>query len=321
MISGALLVASLCRDRAALKVLLYGHMGAALWLGTLLFLTSYVSLSGVTATDFNEASYARVDAFRDSPIQGNINRFAFTCVQGAVIALAFALGSPSLPARNIFALIGIFCLVASSLPMSRMAIMMALIAPAVLLKTYGIRKGKVWLLACLIAGSAIFIVPNAIWSRMAVKTGEGKDSRVSFYENAIRDVDDYWLMGVGEGNYFKHWGFVNGYAHLNVDTMVVVGVHNAFLQVLIFWGVIDLLAFLAIIWQAYRCLPRRYGSDPLALALLGLAVSLLLLLPFTHNIENKVFSLGLGMLVAYQRWVAKSDGAEPGKSISSSKSS
>jgi hypothetical protein len=193
-----------------------------------------------------------------------------------------------------------------------MAIIMALVGCTVLLKSYGIRKGEVWLLAGLIAASAVFLVPNAIWSRMAVETAERhKDARVSFYESAARSVNDYWFMGVGEGNYYKKWGFQNGFAHQNLDTTVVYGVHNGYLQVLIFWGSIALLAFLAIIWQAYRCVPTRCGSDPLALSLLGLAVSLFLLLPFSHNIENKVFSLGFGMLVAYQRWLAKTDASSP----------
>jgi hypothetical protein len=306
MIGGAILVASLCRDRAALTMLLYGHIGAALWLGGILFLTSYGTLSGAAAMDFNDASYARGEAFRDSPIEGNLNKFALTCVLGGLVALAFALGSTaaSVFRRSIFVLIGTFCLIASSLSMSRMAIIMILVGCTLMFKTCGIRKGKVWLLAGLIAASAVFVVPDAIWSRMTVKTGEGKDLRVNFYENAIRDVNDYWLMGVGEGNYFKKWGFEKGYAHPNGDDVVVYGVHNAFLQVLIFWGIIALLAFLAMIWQTYRCVPAQCGSDPLALSLLVVAVTLLVLLPFTHNLENKAFSLGLGMLVAYQRWLA-----------------
>jgi hypothetical protein len=290
-------------------MLLYGYIGAALWLGAVLFLTSYGALSEVTATGYGEANLARYEAFKDSPIEGNLNRLAFSCVQGGVVALAFALGSTSVRSRNMFALIGILCLVASSLPMSRMAIIMALVGCTVLLKAYGIRKGRVWLLAGLIAASTVFLVPNAIWSRMVVKTTEGKELRLNFYENAIQDVEDYWLMGVGEGNYFKKWGFKKGYSHPSGETLVVYGVHNAFLQVLIFWGGIALLAFLAIIWQAYRCVPKRCESDPLALSILGLAVCLLLMLPFTHNIENKVFSLGLGMLVAYQRWLAQSKDA------------
>jgi hypothetical protein len=146
---------------------------------------------------------------------------------------------------------------------------------------------------------------------MGVQTEEGKETRAAFYESALRDVDDYWFMGVGEGNYYKKWGFEKGFAHQNLDTIIVYGVHNAFLQVLIFWGVIALLAFLLIIWRAYRCVPNRSGSDPLALGLLGLAVSLFLVLPFSHSLDNKIFSVGLGMLVAYQRWLASSNGVQP----------
>jgi hypothetical protein len=315
MIGGALLVASLCRDRAALKAFLYGYIGAALWLGALLFLTSYVTLSGVTPRNYNEASRVRAEVFADSPLQGNVNGWANSCVQGGVVALAFALCSASVRGRNIFALIGIFCLVASSLPMSRSAIIIALVASTVVLKAYGIRKGKVWLLVGLIATSAVFLVPNAIWSRMVVGTAESRDLRVSFYENAIRDVDDYLFMGVGSGNYFEKWGFEKGYApHPDIgNNWVVYGVHNAFLQVLIFWGVIGLLGFLAIIWQAYRCIPKRCGSDPLALALLGVAVSLLVLLPFSHSFEGKHFSTLLGMLVGYQRWLAPGNGGQIAK--------
>jgi hypothetical protein len=305
MIGGALLVASLGRDRAALNALLYGYIAAALWLGALLVLTSYGTLSGVVATNFNEASQARVEAFRDAPIEGNIDGFALVCVQGGIVGMAFALASASVRRRNIFGLMGIFCLLASSLPMSRMAILIDLVACAMVLKTYGVKKGRVWLLAGLLAATAVFLVPSAIWSRM---TGDSKETRFSFYDNAIRDVDDYWYMGVGEGNYFKKWGFEKGYAHTNVDVTMVYGVHNAFLQVLILWGVIGLLTFLAIIWQAYRCIPKRCGSDPLALSVLGLAVSLFLHLPFSHNIENKGFSVGLGMLVAYQRWLGQGSG-------------
>lgn len=309
MIIGALLVASLCRDRLALKMLLYGYIGAALWLGALLFLASYGKLSGVVVLDAHDASLARAEAFRDSPIEGNLNQLAFSCVQGAVVALAFALGSASVARRNIFAILGVFCLVASTLPMSRQAIVIDLVACTVMLKAFGVRQGKVWLLAALIAASAVFIVPDAVWLRMTVDVaGDKRDVRVSYYENAKKDFGDYWLMGVGSGNYFQKWGFDKGYAHGNVDakgntTMVVYGVHNGYLQVLIFWGVIGLSAFLTIIWKAYRCAPERYGGDPLVLALLGVAVSLLLLPFFTHNFENKVFSLGLGMLVAYRRWM------------------
>jgi hypothetical protein len=311
MIAGGLVVASLCRDRAALRMLMYGLLGAALGVGFFLFLTSYSTLSGVVARDFGESSQAREEAFKDSALEGNINGMAFTCVQGGIVALAFALGSRRAGNRNFFTAIGIFCLVASSLPMSRGAIVNALVSVGVLLKSYGIKYGRVWLLTGVIAMSAVLLVPDAIWSRMTVATGEGaKESRATLYEHALQNVEDFWLTGVGAGNYYGNWGFKKGFAKMNADRYVVYGVHNSFLQLLINWGVVGLTAFLVIIWQAYRCLPERCGSDPLALSLLGIAVFLVLVLPFVHNFYEKAFSLGLGMLVAYQRWVTPSDGAQ-----------
>jgi hypothetical protein len=307
MISGALLVASMCRDRAALKTFLYGYIGAAMLMGTFLILTSYGTLSGVKATDFNEASRARLETFADSPIQGNIATFALTCVQGGVVALAFALGSASVRGRSFFTVIGIFCLVASSLPMSRMTILDAIVSSGILLKAYGIRHLKVWLLAGLIAVSALFLVPDAIWSRMTVMTEKSsKESRVSFYESAIESVEDYIFMGVGAGNYRQKWGLEHGFGRKvpNSNRYHVYVVHNAFLQVLINWGVIGLVAFLAVIWQAYRCLPSVYGNDSLTMGILVIPVSLFLMMPFISEIHQKAFSLGLGMLVAYQCWLA-----------------
>lgn len=305
MIAGAVLVASMCRDRAALKMLMYGYIGAALWLGALIFLTSYGALSGVGAKDFGEASQARVEAFKDAPIRGNLNAFAINCVQGGVVALAFALGSRGIGGRNFFAAIGIFCLVASSLPMSRGAIVNALSTVAVLLKMYGIKQGRVWLLIGLLAMGTVFLIPDSIWSRMSVMTEEGqKDSRVSLYESAIQHIDDYWFMGVGAGNYYGKWGFEKGFGKRNGDSYVVYGVHNTFLQLLINWGTVGLLAFVYIIWLAYRCLPDTSNKNGLEFAVVGIALTSLLLMPFFHDFGWKGFSLGLGMLVAYQRWLA-----------------
>ena len=315
MIVGALFVASLCRDRAALKMIMYGYIGAALWLGALLFLTSYGTLSGVVATSYADASRARAEAFSDAPIVGNLNALAIHCAQGVVVALAFAIGSTSVWRRTFFSAIGIFCLVASSLAMSRGAIANIVVSCAVLLKAYGIRQGKTWLLVGGLAAGAAFLVPDAVWLRMTVVTERGeqgsKDTRVSFYESAIQHVDDYWFAGVGSGNYYQKWGFENGFAHQPEGAYVVYGVHNAFLQVMVFWGLIGLLPFIALVWLAYRCLPRVYSKDSLALGILGIAVSLFLTLPFSHDFAYKGFSLGLGMLVAYQRWLAPRNAAPP----------
>ena len=310
MVVGALLVASLCRDRAALKVFLYGYIGVSLWLGSLLFLTTYGALSAASATGFHEASKVRSQALSEMPIQANLNRMAFDCTQGAIVAVAFALGSASVRVRSFFAAIGIFSLVASTLPMSRGALINILVSCGVILKANGIRHVRVWIFVAVTAISAVLLVPDAVWTRMVVMhEGNKMEKRASLYVSAWENVEDYIFMGVGAGNYFNNWGFEHGFGiEGSADRLFVV--HNAFLQVLIFWGLISLLVFLAIFWLAYRCLPRTYGKDVLALGMLGIAVSLLTLMPFSSSFSTKGLSLGLGMLVAYQRWLAPSSAAQ-----------
>src|SRR6185295_10963180 len=100
----------------------------------------------------------------------------------------------------------------------------------------------------------LLLVPNAIWSRMTLKGEKGKeDTRVTLYETAIKNVDHYLFTGVGAGNYFNKWGYEHGFGTTKRDNPsqpIVYVVHNAFLQVLIYWGLIGLVALLAVIWQA-----------------------------------------------------------------------
>jgi O-antigen ligase len=311
MIGGASLVASLCRDRAALKMLMYGYIGAGLWLGAYLVLTSYGTLSGAVVTGYVDASQARVGAFKDASMQGNLNGLATHCVQGAVVALVFAIGS--VWRRTFFAAIGIFCLVATSLTMSRGAIINLVVSIALVFKAYGLRQGKVWLLIAVLGAGAVFLIPDAVWLRMTVVTekSEQGDARVFLYKSAMQHVDDYLFSGVGAGNYFQKWALEKGIGVYMKGSFVVAGTHNSFLQILIYWGLIGLLAYVAVIWLAYRCLPRIYSNDWLVLGILGIAVSTFLVLPFSHDFSYKGLGLGLGMLVAYQRWIAPSNAAPP----------
>jgi O-antigen ligase len=192
--------------------------------------------------------------------------------------------------------------------MSRGAIVNALVSCGALLKAYGIGRGRVWLLLGVVAISAVLLVPDAIWTRFVFQQPEGqRETRVSFYISAWEAVEDYLFLGVGAGNYFTKWGFDHGFGHGTGSHYQVYVVHNIFLQVLINWGLISFLAFLAMIWSAYRCLPRPCGKDVLALGMLGIVVSLLLLTPFHSEFYYKGFSFGLGMLVAYQRWLGRSN--------------
>jgi O-antigen ligase len=313
MIAGATLVASLCRDRVALKLFLYGYIGAALWLGVFLILTSYGTLSGASAEDFHGASLARAKAFEGSTIKGNINVMAFNCAQGGAVALAFAIACGSRSRRMLFFAIATFCYTASSFTLSRGGIAISLLSCAAILYASGLRNGRALFLVATLGACVFLLAPDALWSRMAfsMEGKLGEESRAVLYKKALDNWPDYISTGVGAGNFSNKWGMENGFVTGSGLNRGTTHTHNSFLQVTINWGLPGLLAFIAIIWQAYRCVPKRYGSDPLALSVLGIGVSLISLLLFTHNFYEKSFCLGLGILVAYQRWLGASKSAQP----------
>jgi hypothetical protein len=99
--TGSIFLASLCRDRKAMRMAMYGYIGAGLLFAVNLLLNSYGALSGSTAVDYGEAERVRAAVFEQNPLQYNLNGMAFFTAQGASVALALALTSRG-AARNIF---------------------------------------------------------------------------------------------------------------------------------------------------------------------------------------------------------------------------
>jgi len=302
MIGGSVLIASLCRDRSALRACLYGYICAATWLSVLIFSMSYEPLQDTTANNYAEASEIRSEVFANSPLRANLNVMAFTCSQGALVAFALGILRRHSNLRITFLVIALFCMAASFMTMSRGSIAMTLATCAVILFSLGIRHGKKMLIGALFALTLFWLTPDLIWVRIMAgiegsSSEEGRlESRFALYDAALEHLPEYFLTGVGEGNCLKEWGPKSGF----VDC---AWVHNTFFHITIFWGLPALLAFIFIIVQAYRCIPANPGRDALCLSVLGIAVSSLLLLPFTHNFYDKLFSLSLGLVVGSHCWI------------------
>lgn len=303
MIAGAILIASICRDIQGLKVALSGYMVAGLWLSVLLFLTSYGALQGAAAANFDEASRLRDELFEENPIEANLNSMAFAAGQGAMVALAWALMARTPPVRNFFLAVGLFCLVATFLPLSRGGVFIAFISCASVMYHFGLKHAKVMLIMAVLGGVVVTAVPEAVWSRMSVSFEErdGKrEGRAKVFKAAIDSLPDYILTGVGSGNFWSRWGKRSDFRDADGR---VTGSHNSFLQVTLYWGIGGLLGWLLIFWQAYRCLPLRVNSNLASLCLLGIAVSVLLYAQVIHNLYAKEFCLGLGLLVGARIWI------------------
>jgi hypothetical protein len=303
MIVGAILVASICRDRQSLNIALLGYIVAGLWLSVMLFLTSYGAIQRAAASDFEEASKLRAEVFAETAIEADLNSMAFSAGLGAVVSIALALKAPTALSRNIFLGGGVFCLVATFLPLSRGGAAIAVLACASVMYAFGLRGAKALLIIAVLATIVWIVVPQAVWSRMAFSFEErdGKrDGRASVYQAAIDHLPEYILTGVGAGNFWSNWGLTSDFKG---SGRRVGGAHNSLIQVALYWGIGGLLTFLMICWQAYRCLPRHNQWQAAPLCLLGISVSLLLYAQVVHTIYAKEFALGLGLLAGSHCWI------------------
>lgn len=301
VIVAAIFVASFCRDRRALRASMYGFLAAGVWMSVLLFLTTYGALRGATSTSFHEASKIREAVSEVIPLQSNLNGMARVAATGAVVAVALALAAKSSRRRNLFLGIALFCLVAAFLPMSRSGVVFAGIACATVMFKYGVNIRVI--IASAILGVGILIwVPHVVFSRLTFSTevvGGRMESRAQIYTAAVTHLPEYILTGVGVGNFWGPWGMHSQFAGRDV----VTGAHNGFVQVTIYWGLAGLAALLAVVWQAYRCLPRRYGADELSLCLLGITTVNFFAAWVAHDLTAKIFALGLGTLVGARCWI------------------
>ncbi|MDT7041565.1 O-antigen ligase family protein [Candidatus Nitronereus thalassa] len=304
MVFGGILVASVCRDREALQWGFYGYIAAGVWMAVVLFLTSYGALSGVSASNFQEADKARNAAFEGKDIEINLNTMARISGQGTVVAFALALVGGSIRKRNILFGIAAFCFIATFLPMSRSGLLAVIMAVSAILLAFGLRA-KVIVMGAIFSLCVVIVVPDAVLSRMAFSTEKSRsgkvEARARIYSAALDTFDQYALVGVGSGNFWGPWGMKTNFKHPTYFS--VVGPHNSFIATIIYWGIPGLLCLLMIVYQGYRCIPRKCGKDPLSLCVLGVSVTLLIMMMGSHRLYAKELSLGIGLLIASQSWI------------------
>ena len=70
-----------------------------------------------------------------------------------------------------------------------------------------------------------------------------------------------------------------------------------------FWGLLGLLGYCALFWQGYRSFPKHFDKDGLLIGLLGVCIAMLLRSMFMHQLNDKGFSVALGLLAAVNVWI------------------
>jgi len=308
MLVGAIFLATLCRDRLAFNWGIQGFLLGSLVLGLLVFTNSYESLSREKADDFKEASMIRGRTFEESSIQTDLNKISFFTAQGAAVALALALFHKALIKHYLFLGIAGFCALATLLPMSRGGLAILLLTGGAVVFYRGLLSVKVILTAALVGLVVLLWVPDSVFSRFtlsraqeSIESGGELKGRARVYNAIIKYLPEYFFTGVGINNFYGSWGRQTDF--WSSDHMTVTAAHNCYAQITINWGVVALLAWLAMIWQSYRSLPGNFGQDPLRLCLLAIVISVFLETLVIHVFQGKEFTIALGLIVAGHIWI------------------
>jgi O-Antigen ligase len=309
MFVGAVVIATLCRDIRALKVCILGYILLGILMSVYLFLACYGTLQGATATDFNEASTIRGEM--DDTLGMNLNAYPFFIAQGVAAALAIALMSRSAFTRySLFGIIAVGFIV-SFLPLSRSGTAAMLVTCMAVVLAYvranrGASFQRFIRIIAVILGlgmCTLLWVPPAVFARLTLPSAtpyeQSSDPRVRLYDAALAHLPEYWLVGVGVGNFWGPWGKQSQYQRNGR----VLGTHNYFIQIMIYSGLPGLLSLISILYYAYKCLPKKYGASPLSLAVFGITVPLFLFMWVCSSFYAKNFSLGFGILVGTQHWI------------------
>ncbi len=300
MVGGAVVVAGYCRDRKLVRAGLFAYLVMGIWLSLFLIFNFYGALDAATATNLREAGRVRGAILGQNPLTANLNKLAFQTAQGAVVALGFALAARSLRLRILMLGTAVLCMVAVFVPMSRGGIVIAVVSGAAIMFSYKGKRTRALLAAAVLGAGVLLWAPSVALTRLSsskiptsYQEPGAADGRIEVWIDAIKHLPEYAATGVGYGNFWGWWAKSRG----------LIVAHNSFLQITIYWGFAAALVLGVAVWQVYRCLPKGCGADPLSLCLLGLTVSLVLRLLVSHNLADKDFALGIGLLVGARHWI------------------
>ncbi len=308
MVLGGVFVAALCRDQAGLRAGLYGWLVAGLGATFYLIETGYSNLATLTGAGFQVASAARANAFEGGGLIANLNSLAFFAAQGAAVALALGITERTAWRKAQFLGVMLTCVIGVFIAMSRGGVIVLAASCLAIMGCYGLMKARTIVVLALLTLVIALFVPEVVFSRLVYKAPiedqeARNEARTRIYTAVFDNLPEYFIAGVGAGHYWKSWGAGHGFIESVYKKGGVVGSHNCFAQVTIYWGLGGLCGVLAVIWQAYRYFPRACRTHSLKICLLGTTVSLLPWMATMHNISNKEYSFGLGLIVGASLWI------------------
>ncbi len=318
MTLGIFCIAVLCRDKIAFDIALFTFILASAFQSVILISGSFQMLRGFTAFGFYDASRARIEAFEQLLLRGNLNEISYFSSIGALIGMIWIYYEKTNWKRVILMILTIPSILGVFFPASRTG---AFIFFASLLVFFFKTKVnmKKWILpTATLLLLLVFAIPDVVWVRLIsiihLAELQETDSRTKVFSAIITHIDQYALIGVGAGNYWHGWAVSAGITN-RFTTDIAMAAHNAFFQLWMYWGLPALLAFLSLIWIFSTALERRVSGDRLKTTLFIFTLMVPMIFLFYHSFYHKSFSIGLGMLIGARFWNVFDQGKRGEESI------
>ncbi len=307
-------VAVAIRDPCAMCAVLYALVAGAVLVSLLSINGNYGTLSRVESAPSWQVSVERGEALRGTLIgRADINSAAGSAAIGATIALGLAMTARTQGRRALFALLTVLIAAGVTLTASRGAMITLVVGASAGLLVSRRRWLRGMVMVGLVVAVVLVFVPRSAFSRFEAlqgqeTQGEREDPRAQLWEATVDSAPNYLPLGVGVSDFAETWGRENGFAQRNPETgfVEVLGTHNAFTQILIWWGIPTLAAFCWFLAHLVSRAARKRVFPELRAVLLMAVAALLGQAMVAHTLQDKTYSMILGITLAYVLWFPES---------------
>lgn len=298
-------IAVLCRDRKALDVALFTFILASAAQSLVLFFGTASFLRTFNVEGFYESSRARIQAYEEFVLRGNLNEISYFSSIGAIIGIIWFYYEKRKWFRIILLSLTIPSVLGVFMPASRTGAILFFVSLIIFIYKAKIHIRR-WIYPVLILGGFVLVaIPEVIWVRifsfLHLTELQETDSRTKIFSAILTNFPRYFLDGVGAGNYWQGWAVHAGISN-RFTSDIAIAAHNAYLQVWIYWGLPGILSFLTLIYTFSKALDRRIPGDYRKAALYIFVMMIPLIFIFYHSFYHKSFSIGLGMLIGTRFW-------------------
>ncbi len=298
-------IAALCRDKQAFDLAMFTFVLASALQSIIIITGTAPLLRSFTAHGFSDASQARLMAFEEFYLRGNLNDISYFSSIGAIIGIIWSYYEEIRWKKILILALALPSVLGVFLTASRTGAVVFFTSFLIFIYKSKLNLKK-WILPTIVLILFIVIaVPDVVWVRLGslVRFTElqSEDSRSKVYIAVLNNIDQYVLSGVGSGNYWQSWAVKAGITN-RYTTDVAMAAHNAFFQLWIYWGLPALLGFLYLIYVYSKALDKNVKGDRRKSCLYIFIMIIPLIFIFYHSFYHKSFSIGVGMLLGTRFW-------------------